>query len=58
MALGLRIFMKEPNRTGKYSHAVAQFGIVVVADHAATINNNMLSVTLNAQRIIFSGHLT
>ncbi len=50
--------MKEPNRKGKYSLAVVHFRIVVVPDRAATININMLSVTLNAQRIIFSGHLT
>lgn len=50
--------MKEPNRKGQHSLAVARFYIVVVPDRAATINNNMLSVTLNAQGIIFSGHLT
>lgn len=46
--LGLGIFMKEPDRKGKYTLAVAQFCIVVVPDRAATINNKMLAVTLNA----------
>lgn len=56
--LGLRIFMKEHNRKAKFSLTVAQFSIVVVLDHATTVNNKLLSVALNAQRIIFSGHLT
>lgn len=49
--------MKEPNRKVNCSLAVAHLCVVVVPDSATTTNNNMLSVTLNAQRIIFSGHL-
>lgn len=50
--------MKEPNRKASNSLAAARLCIVVLLDRAATINNNMLSVTSTAQRIIFSGHLT
>lgn len=50
--------MEEPNRKGRRGLAVPQFRNVVVPDRSSTVNNNKLSVALNAQRIIFRGHLT
>lgn len=50
--------MKERNRKASNSLAAAHLCIVGLLDRAATINNNMLSVTSTARRIIFSGHLT
>lgn len=44
--------MKEPNGKVKRSIAVAHLNVVVLQDRAPASNNNLISVTLNAQRIL------